>query len=385
MGILVNTGFDVGSSNPIDSRTVKNTTDERDALISDGLVYENLKVYCKDVRTEYRWTGTEWEKVGTVDLSGYAKTYTSLAELGLDTTATINDIVGAMKDGTKFTYKTDVFDYATEYNNIQFGTVTINKQSAARVQALMTDKSTGNLYVGKLGGNNQIDGWTKVITENSDPYICTSYKRLTGTEDLFTLPCGHYVSEKANTTYNYPLTDGDKVTAHIYILGHLNDSTNNQGYRIILYFDNKGRTYNVNEWWGVFGSWNRLDLETRVNELFQSVSSGKTLVANAITGKGVSTATNATFATMATNIGKISGGYKEETKTLIVTSNTTGTEALIFTFSANVIAVKQIVAPSDSSYVVPQTSKDVFTINAKELIVYVRGSGRWAVTALIEK
>lgn len=65
MGILINTGFDVGSSNPIDSRTVKNTTDERDALISDGLVYENLKVYCKDTQKEYRWTGTEWEQIHT--------------------------------------------------------------------------------------------------------------------------------------------------------------------------------------------------------------------------------------------------------------------------------------------------------------------------------
>ena len=65
MGILINTGFDVGSSNPIDSRTLKETTLERDALISDGLVYENLKVYCKDTQTEYRWTWTEWEEVGT--------------------------------------------------------------------------------------------------------------------------------------------------------------------------------------------------------------------------------------------------------------------------------------------------------------------------------
>lgn len=423
--------------------------------------------------------------------------YTSLKELELDTTATINDIIGAMKNGTTFTYKTDVFDYATEYNNIQLGTVTINKQSAPRVQALMTDKSTGNLYVGKLDGNNQIVGWTKVITEYSDPYVCTSYKTLTGTEDLFTLPCGHYVSANINTTYNYPITDSDKATAHIYVLGCLNDPANNKGYRIILYFDNKNRMYRINEWWGSFangwqkiqdtngevitsntiakygteilkypvGVW-RIDsvnlgkqfadlpiaemagvieidsiypnkspyehaygyrnytfrdaltanvyvrtlnsgdtagtlqrdtgwkkvctdetrlttVETRVNELFQSVSSGKTLVANAITGKGVSTATDATFATMATNISKISA-YKEETKSLIVTANSTGTEALKFTFSANVIAVKQIVAPSDSSYVVPQTSKDVFTINGKELVVYVRGTGTWKVTALIQ-
>ena len=61
--ILVNVGFDVGSSNPIDSRTLKDTIDERDALVSDGKVYENLKVYCKDTKNEYRWTGAEWEIV----------------------------------------------------------------------------------------------------------------------------------------------------------------------------------------------------------------------------------------------------------------------------------------------------------------------------------
>ena len=77
MGILINTGFDLGSNSPIDSRTVKNTIGERDALISDGLVYENLKVYCKDTQKEYRWTGTEWETVGSssgtgdIDLSEY--------------------------------------------------------------------------------------------------------------------------------------------------------------------------------------------------------------------------------------------------------------------------------------------------------------------------
>ena len=65
MGILINTGFDVGSSSPIDNRTLKDTIDERDALVSEGKVYENLKVYCKDTQTEYRWTGTEWEEVGS--------------------------------------------------------------------------------------------------------------------------------------------------------------------------------------------------------------------------------------------------------------------------------------------------------------------------------
>ena len=42
-----------------------------------------------------------------------------------------------------------------------------------------------------------------------------------------------------------------------------------------------------------------------MNEVKNSVSDGKTRVANAITGKGVTTATDATFATMATNINSI--------------------------------------------------------------------------------
>ena len=78
MGILINTGFDLGSSSPIDNRTLKNTIDERDALVSEGKVYENLKVYCKDTQKEYRWTGIEWETVGSsgsgtgdIDLSDY--------------------------------------------------------------------------------------------------------------------------------------------------------------------------------------------------------------------------------------------------------------------------------------------------------------------------
>jgi hypothetical protein len=97
-----------------------------------------------------------WEN-NSKELGG--KVYTSLAELGLDTTATINDIIGVMEDGSQFAYKTDVFDYATEYNNIQYGTVTIHKQSDGRAQVLMIDKNTGNLYVGRMDSTNKIIGW----------------------------------------------------------------------------------------------------------------------------------------------------------------------------------------------------------------------------------
>ena len=92
------------------------------------------------------------------------KSYSSLADLGLDTTATINDIVGKMANNSMFVYKTDVFDIS-KYENLQYAIVSITKFDNSRVQAIMTDKTTGNLYVGKMGNENKIDGWTKVATE----------------------------------------------------------------------------------------------------------------------------------------------------------------------------------------------------------------------------
>ena len=52
------------------------------------------------------------------------------------------------------------------------------------------------------------------------------------------------------------------------------------------------------------------ELSSDVQECFQSVSEGKSAIASAITGKGISTAADATFQTMANNISNISSiGY----------------------------------------------------------------------------
>lgn len=90
--------------------------------------------------------------------------YSSLADLGLTTSATIDDIISKMADNSMFVYKTDVFDIS-KYENLQYATVSIIRQSNSRVQAIMTDKDTGNLYVGKMDSTNKIVGWTKVATE----------------------------------------------------------------------------------------------------------------------------------------------------------------------------------------------------------------------------
>lgn len=50
------------------------------------------------------------------------------------------------------------------------------------------------------------------------------------------------------------------------------------------------------------------NVEGALKELFQNVSNGKQLIATAITDKGVTTSSDSTFQTMATNIGNISGG-----------------------------------------------------------------------------
>lgn len=58
---------------------------------------------------------------------------------------------------------------------------------------------------------------------------------------------------------------------------------------------------------GTWSAWKRILTETDYNTLFQSVSNGKAAIANAVTQRGVPTAANAEFATMAANILNLTG------------------------------------------------------------------------------
>lgn len=71
-------------------------------------------------------------------------------------------------------------------------------------------------------------------------------------------------------------------------------------------------------------------ISSEMNELKKSVADGKASIASAITGKGVSTAADASFATMAGNIDKISATLKR-------TSIGTGSSDSVRTFSATSI------------------------------------------------
>ena len=62
-------------------------------------------------------------------------------------------------------------------------------------------------------------------------------------------------------------------------------------------------------------------ITAKLNEVFQSVSNGKSLIASAITDKGIATAADATFQVMATNIGKISSGSGQSISNVLYTKS----------------------------------------------------------------
>ena len=70
------------------------------------------------------------------------------------------------------------------------------------------------------------------------------------------------------------------------------------------------------------------DVQGAIDEVFQYVSDGKTLIAAAITDKGVETSASDSFATMATNIENISSGGGGKVY-LIATSSTGGGDASV--------------------------------------------------------
>ena len=354
-------------------------------------------------------TGLYWKQLLT------ETTYTALSDIGLTESATVQDVINALSIGKTALLRTDAFtNWSTLFNGIQYGYLKVEKTVNALSNIELQEVTTPNRRYFGMQSNGKFYKWEQVasvttdVLDNNSNFNQFPNANLVAREihgkfidtavysDALAMPIGKWridSNNKASQMQNLPVPKAGILEVK-YLHGNDGNTafTATYKYAMLTYTAIDGvkyeRSFNSDNTVGLIVNdtgWRKIATQKDLDDLFQSVSSGKTLVANAITGKGVSTATNATFATMATNIGKISGGYKEETKSLIVTSNSTGIEALPFTFSANVIAVKKIVAPSDSSYVVPQTSKDMLTINGKELVLYVAGTGTWKVTALIEK
>lgn len=94
----------------------------------------------------------------------------------------------------------------------------------------------------------------------------------------------------------------------------------------------------------------KASLVEAINELFTSVSNGKAAVASAITAKGVTTASDATFTQMATNIGQIETGggpANHVYDTFTLSADVAATDTTVYTLTGDALSHKD-----DSSFVV---------------------------------
>ena len=124
---------------------------------------------------------------------------------------------------------------------------------------------------------------------------------------------------------------------------------------------------------------NRIDnrIDGRLDELFQSVSDGKTLVANAITDKGISTSSTDTFATMASNIRNITGiTYKSERKSGSVEVNKSETATISISFSNTVIGVTEVKYDLSNSHL----SYRGFSVSGNTVKVKIEVTSSYAYT-----
>ena len=395
-------------------------------------------------------------KLGGGGSTGGATTYTSLDELGLTADATIDDVIGALKDGeTAIITTSDFTNYLTMFpnqcTNDQYAVIKVERKNG-NICFIEWRQKEGNAYaIGGLNGSNKFTNWNNLVRFKKDGFaddsivcigdtvgsdgVTQTLEKLGFSNDILTWDTGVYRISDVGGLTNLP--SGVKNAKPAFRLEHYNikkwSSNHNPNTKTwaqrhsVIYCDNTEVYHRFYESGNTAGTyirdtgWQKIATQKDLDELFQSVSSGKTLVANAITDKGVSTATDATFATMATNISKITNytasekqalataitgkgvstsstdsfstmatniskininGYKEET----VSCNNTSVSAnrLVFTFSADVYGVKQITPPSDaSSHIVPETSTSMFTINGRKLTLYVNGVGTWEVTAIV--
>lgn len=118
-------------------------------------------------------------------------------------------------------------------------------------------------------------------------------------------------------------------------------------------------------------------VETRLNEVFQSVSNGKSLIASAITDKGIATVADATFQIMANNIGKISvsgsaevsnplsmiGNYNFKSK--IVLADELSADSITITKDSTSIQITSVEKTNDTNF---KVTGDFSTISAGDVI-----------------
>ena len=297
MSILVNTGFKVGSAAPLNEYSIRETVDDRDALVTDGYVYEGMEVYCKDTKIKYRWTGVTWNEIGsggTVDLSGYAKTYTTLEDLGLTAPVTVGEIFNAMPSKTMAVLSCEAKDESVGTVTVSdipesYGVLTIKKNGVGRLSIEYQNSSYNTScnvkkWIGTLKG---ADGtglyWKQLSTEPT--FIALTDIGLTADatfQDVIDkMPKGSSailgVKEFTNYQTIFPYEEGNDQFARVHIIKGVADGScmyarwfrKDGSKEAIAIFNTNDNTFNG--WKKLYTDETRVTtLETQVNELFQN-------------------------------------------------------------------------------------------------------------------
>ena len=106
-------------------------------------------------------TGLTWSKL-VLEETHNMSSYYALKQLGLDSTATINQVLTNMVLGSTFVCQISEFDDLTQFPTTDTTmAVYLVKYSMAKVLAMCYGKS-GNYYVGLISSSNTLAGWKKI-------------------------------------------------------------------------------------------------------------------------------------------------------------------------------------------------------------------------------
>ena len=216
---------------------------------------------------------------GSVDLSSYA--------LKVDLNEKVDKVSGKGLSTNDYTTaeKNKLANLSTVATSGSYNDLTDKPKIPTKTSELTNDSSfASESYVTNAINNAQLGGGSGSGVDLSN-YQTKSDNTLNTTDKTIVGAINELETNKANKTYV------DEQVANISVdLSDYQTKTDTT-----LGTTNKTIVGAINE------------LKSNVNELFQNVSSGKTLIASAITDKGIKTSSDATFQTMADNIRLIEG------------------------------------------------------------------------------
>jgi hypothetical protein len=252
-----------------------------------------------NVYNEYLYIGGNWELIGTTattqaitvdyalsststnpvqnkviteELKNMGKVYTSLAELGLTANATIDDVIGALKEGETALISTNEFTnykngmFPNQCTNDQYAVIKVEKESGSKVFLEWRQKE-GNAYaIGGLNSSNKFTNWNNLVRFKKDGFaddsivcigdtvssdgVIQTLANLGLSNDIMTWNTGVYRVSHVSGLTGLPsdvtnASPGFRLEHHNIKKwgGNHNPYNSNYGSRISIFYGEKGDVY----------------------------------------------------------------------------------------------------------------------------------------------